>query len=153
MTPSRPGGVNAVNEPIPSASSRAQDGCPGFTGGGFTLIEVVLVIVIFAVASIGILSSFRINIMGATSVRVNTVAARLAQQRMEIILIQRKVNGFAGFADPCPAAAVCGTLPADYAITTPTVAVIDANTREITVTVTHNGSVRARLVTRVTNYL
>lgn len=123
------------------------------TCSGFSLIEVVLMVVILAVASVGILSSFRINIMGAASARVNTTAARLAQQRMEVILAQRNVNGFAVFADPCPAAAVCGTLPAGYAITAPTVAVIDATTREITVETTFNGNVHARLVTRVMNYL
>lgn len=118
---------------------------------GFSLIEIVLMVVILAVASVGIMSAFRLNIMGASSARVNTTAAWLAQQRMEIIFAQYKVNGFAFFADPCPAAAVCGTLPASYAVTS-SITVIDANTRDITVVTTFNGTVHAQLVTRVTNY-
>lgn len=119
---------------------------------GFTLIELVIMIVIFTVASVGIMSALRFNIMGAATNSVGTTATRLAQARMETILAQRYVNGFSSFADPCTAAAVCGTLPTGYTIAAPTVAAVDATTYEITVQVSYNGTVRAVLVTRVNNY-
>ena len=120
---------------------------------GVALIELVIMITIFAVASVGIMSAFRVNITGAAANAVNTNATRIAQERLEIILAQRRVAGFAAFLDPCTGApAVCGALPAGYAVTTPTVAAAVGNTRTITVEVTHNGNPRARLVTQVTNY-
>jgi hypothetical protein len=45
--------------------------------------------------------------------------AELTQQRMELILAQRRAAGFAAFADPCvpgPGPAAC-TVPAGYTVT------------------------------------
>lgn len=122
---------------------------------GFSLIELVLMIVILAMGSVGIMAAYRLNILGVADNAAITTATRIAQERMEIVLAQRRGVGFAAFVDPCAGAtpaAVCPVLPAGYAIAAPTVSAVDANTRAIVVEATFNGVPRATLQTQVSNY-
>lgn len=122
---------------------------------GFSLIELVLVIVIIVVATVGIMAAYRLNILGAADNVAITTATRVAQERMEIILAQRRAVGFAAFVDICDSAtppAVCPALPAGYTIAVPTIAAVDANTKHITVEASFSGARRAQLVSRVSNH-
>jgi len=118
---------------------------------GFSLIELVMVIAILAVSTLGVMSALRINVLSLNDTASASVATRLAQERMELILGNKRALGFATLADPCPTAAVCVAAPANYGVTS-TIGPIAANARTINVRVTFNGALRAELDARVTNY-
>jgi type II secretory pathway pseudopilin PulG len=79
--------------------------------GGFTLVELLMLIVIISVAAVGLLIAVR-NVMprGARATTL-TQAALVAQARMEHILAQKDVDAYENMADPCsggsPPAALC----------------------------------------------
>ncbi len=83
------------------------------------------------------------------------MATELAQQRMELILAQRRASGFAAFADPCvpgPGPAIC-TPPAGYAVTSSIVTGFGAdptNYKVITVNVSGPATIAATAL--VANY-
>lgn len=72
---------------------------------GVTLIELVAFIVIIGIVVVAMVQAFSGTARGSHYGREMTVATQLAQQRMEVILGQRKRLGFAGFTnanyDPC----------------------------------------------------
>jgi Tfp pilus assembly protein PilV len=77
---------------------------------GVTLIELIAFIVIMGISAVALLSMYRAALpRGATPAQI-TLAAQLAQERMELILGQRAANGYTtgALADPC----VGGTPPA-----------------------------------------
>lgn len=68
---------------------------------GVTLIELVAFIVIMGIASMALLSMYRAVLpRGATPSQI-TLAAELAQERMELILGQRAASGYSPLVDPC----------------------------------------------------
>ncbi len=104
---------------------------------GFSLIELVFFIVIFAIASIAILRSFQAILTVLPNANRQNVATELAQGRMDVILGQFLLKGFNNFSDPCPGAAVCQTLTGytvNSAITQ------SGSTKTVTVTVSGLGS-------------
>ncbi len=84
-------------------------------GRGFTLLEAVVFIVVLAVLLAGIVVAFGTSLRNSPTAGQIDLASELAQQRMELILGQRRAVGFATFADPCPGPAAC-TPPAGYAV-------------------------------------
>lgn len=70
---------------------------------GFTLIEMILVIVILGIAGvIAVVSMYALS--GVGTGRDYTVNAQLAQQRLELILAEKRLNGFpesGSGPDPC----------------------------------------------------
>lgn len=77
---------------------------------GVTLIELIAFIVIMGISVVALLSMYRAVLPhGATPAEI-TVATQLAQERMELLLGQRFVDGYstAVLTDPC----VGGTPPA-----------------------------------------
>lgn len=81
------------------------------TGGeGFSLMEVVLFIVVVSVLLAGLVTTFSSSLRDSPRAGELDLVAELAQQRMELILAQRRAAGFAALADPCvpgPGPAAC----------------------------------------------
>ena len=127
---------------------------PGpFPQAGVSLVEVVVFIVIVGVLAAGLFSVVSNTLRGTPQAGQTDSASEMAQQRMELILAQRRAVGFATFADPCPAAgaAMCNA-PLGYSVTPNIVNNWngDANYQVITVTVT--GPFTATATALVANY-
>lgn len=134
---------------------------------GLTFIELVAFIVIAAVVAVAMIQAFGGTLRGSHYGKELTQATQLAQQRMEVILGQRKTLGYAAFItspdyDPCQSGAwtaqLCGTTstPAgNYTVSSTRSAPNACGTgcTEITVTVTGPyGDVLARLAGQVWDY-
>jgi len=119
---------------------------------GFTIIELVIFIVVIGILASALLLGVHQVLISSTEPEKNIQAIQLAEQRMELILGQRKILGYANFSDPCasgPGPAIC-TLPPGYSISQPTVSLdTDPNFSIITVQVT--GASHATLTSRVAN--
>jgi len=125
---------------------------------GFSLIELIIFILVMSILSTALFSVFSTALRGPAQVSGAIQAMQLAVERMELILPQRQVLGFAAFdepaADPCqvsPVQTACN-IPAGYTVA----AVIDpgwggdANYKVVTVTVT--GTATATLTALVADY-
>lgn len=90
---------------------------------GASLVELIAFIVIVSIAVIGVMISFSAALRGGPTSREMTIATQLAQERMELILAQKRVLGFVCFTvprfDPCQAAAAAGLCPATAASAQP----------------------------------
>lgn len=121
---------------------------------GFTLVELVIFIVILGIIVSGVFLAFSTALQQSSNVNPQTTANELASARMDIILGQRRMNGFATLVDPCPAAAVCPAM-SGYT-TTSTIAALtigaDSNYKLITVTVTGPQNATAEVKTFVAYY-
>lgn len=125
----------------------------GHRADGFSLVEAIVFIVVAGVLAAGLVVALVAPLRSAPQAGQLDQAAELAQQRMELILGQRRrVNGFAAFADPCPGPAIC-TPPAGYAVTSSIVTgwgADPANYKVVTVTVA--GPVSLTTTALVANY-
>lgn len=124
---------------------------------GATLIEMVMVIVLLAVAATAIMDQFTTS---ARSYRINEsiqTAAQLAQECAEHILAARRLQGYAtAITVNCP------TLPAVYTAAgyartrtfdaAPAACFAPPDCREVTVTVTQDGVTRASVVLMLGSY-
>ena len=127
---------------------------------GFTLIELIIFIVVAGILATGLASVFSSAIRGAAEPGRQTQATQIAQERMELILAQKKGLGFAAFVapafDPCnlgPGPAC--TPPAGYSFTPAPTLVTGwggdlTNYRVVTVTVA--GPETVTLTAVVANY-
>lgn len=68
---------------------------------GFSLVEAIVFIVVVAVLLAGIVVALGTSLRGSPRASEIDLAAELAQQRMELILAQRRSAGYAAFSDPC----------------------------------------------------
>ena len=118
---------------------------------GFALIEIIIFIVVSSILVVGLFAAFANNLRSTPQAGQIDRAAEIAQQRMELILAQRRAVGFATFADPCPGAAVC-TPPAGFTVTANIANnwAGDTNYKVITVDVT--GQFAATATALVANY-
>jgi type II secretory pathway pseudopilin PulG len=85
---------------------------------GFSLLEVVVFIVVLGVLLAGLVAAFSSSLRLSPQAGELDLVAELAQQRMELILAQRRATGFPAFADPCvpgPGPAAC-VPPAGYTV-------------------------------------
>ena len=120
-------------------------------GRGFSLIEAVVFIVVLAVLLAGLVVALSSELRTAPRAGEIDVAAELAQQRLELILAQRRSAGFAAFADPCvpgPGPAAC-TPPAGYTVSssiTTGYGAEPANYKVIRVDVTGTGDATASTI-------
>lgn len=129
---------------------------------GLTLVELIVFIVIAGIIAATLAMTFGGTLRGAEQGRNLALAVALAQERMELILGQRRRSdvGFATFTDPCPTAAQACAGLAGYSVSASIANGSDECTgtatpdcRKITVTVSApNGAQAARLITRVMNY-
>ena len=118
--------------------------------GGFTLIEIVIFIVIISIMVVGLFSTFSKALLSTGELNNTKIAMQLARERMELILVQRRVLGFTAFTaatyDPCTSAPPsvmppCTGNPVGFMVTPnygPDWAA-DTNYRVITVSVTGLG--------------
>jgi type II secretory pathway pseudopilin PulG len=121
---------------------------PSIHCAGFSLIEVIVFIVVLGVLLAGLIVSLASPLRNSPEAGRLDLAAELAQQRMELILAQRRAAGFAAFTDPCspgPGPAIC-TPPAGYTITSSIASGFGAdptNYKVISVAITGNASITA----------
>tara|TARA_B100000508_G_C11455428_1_gene276494 strand:- start:133 stop:513 length:381 start_codon:yes stop_codon:yes gene_type:complete len=121
---------------------------------GFTLIELVIFIVILGILVLGLLLAFNVSLEKSVDVEGITRALDLAQGRMDLILGQKKMVGFASFVDPCvasPGLGVC-TAPSGYTVTSSIANNWGGDTNFKVVTVTVSGSGTASLTALVSSY-
>ncbi len=74
------------------------------TQAGVSLVELIMFIVLVAIAVVVIMNTFFDTLRGSPSPSQITQATRLAQERMELILSRNNTLGFTNFTDPCPSA-------------------------------------------------
>ncbi len=120
---------------------------------GFSLIELVIFIVILAIG-IGVLLPITTTLGYIHRIDQQTGALELAQQRMELILAQKHIQGFDYFTDPCIGAsppAVC-TIPSGYTVTAAIANNWGGDSNYKIITVTTSGLGNAELQTLVANY-
>jgi len=128
---------------------------------GFTLVEMVMVIVILGIASVALMDQF-VNTSKSYLIdeRLQT-ATQLAQECAEHILAMRRVQGYAAISSTCPTLPATYTTPgAVYAVTASLADVTPlTNTacftdpcKVVTVTTTFNTTVRAQVVFMLGSY-
>lgn len=128
---------------------------------GYSLVELVIFIVIMGIIGAALFTGFSAALSGTSASTGNADPMQLAQQRMELVLAQKRALGFTGFTaatfDPCTSAPpstlpVCTGIPAGYSVNTALANNWggDINYKVITVSVT--GPTRATLTALVANY-
>jgi type II secretory pathway pseudopilin PulG len=146
----------------PSAAARSR---------GFTLIETVVFVVVIGIAAVALFRMFALTLPRGTTPGQLAQAAQLAQERMELILGQRDVQGYdnslAGKLnlDPCNVGApqVC-TNTFGFVVTSSGTGTATgtwvawngnptANYKVVTVTVTLNGTTLATQSAVLSSYL
>ena len=90
-----------------------------FNSSGFALIEIIIFIVVSSVLVVGLFAAFANNLRNTPQAGQIDRAADIAQQRMELILAQRRVVGFAPFVPPAPSPDPCVPGPGPAACTPP----------------------------------
>jgi prepilin-type N-terminal cleavage/methylation domain-containing protein len=127
---------------------------------GFTLVEMVMVIVILGIASVALMDQF---VNTSKSYLMNEqlqTATQLAQECAEHILATRRVQGYAAISSTCPTLPATYTTPgAVYAVTASLADVTPPNAgcftdpcKVVTVTTTFNTTVRAQVVFMLGSY-
>lgn len=112
---------------------------------GFSLVEAIVYIVVMGVLLAALVVAFASPLRQSPIAGQIDLATELAQQRMELIVAQRRAVGFAGFTDPCvpgPGPAQC-TPPGGYTVTSAIVTGWGgdpANYKVVTVTVAGTGA-------------
>ncbi len=123
---------------------------------GISLIEMIIFIVVVSIAVTGVLLAFtNTQRTGQPPIEITT-ATQLAQERMELILTQKRLVGFATFTDPCPGLGAICNAPTGYQPLVVTIAGAPpdpVNFKLITVTVRNAaGSQLTQLQTLTANY-
>lgn len=121
---------------------------------GYTLIEIIIVIVILGIIGVTILKTFDVSLSGSTALDNSRMALDLAKRRMDVILGQARLLGFSSYNDPCttsPSLPVC-TTPTGFTVSSGIVTSWQGNTNFNVVTVTVSGQGQAQLKSLVANY-
>ena len=129
--------------PIPTA--------PVATQGGFTLIELIIFTVIAGVLVVGLASVFSASMRGVAEPGQLTQATQIAQERMELILGQRRAVGFAAFTDPCPGSPLCTPVPTGFTVNANIAPNWNGDTNYRVITVTVTGPSNATLTALTSN--
>jgi type II secretory pathway pseudopilin PulG len=129
---------------------------------GFSLIELVVFIVVVGILGAALFAGFSTALQqGASGTDLSTSAIQLAQERMELILAQKRVLGFTGFTaatfDPCTSSppstqAVCTAPPAGYTVSAALTDNWGGDTNYKVVNVSVTGASQASLTALVANY-
>ena len=129
---------------------------------GFSLIEVLAFIVIAGILGAALFTAFTTATrLQASASDIGAAAVQLAQERMELILGQRRTLGFAAFTattfDPCTAAVpstqpVCTVIPAGYTVGATLADNWGGDTNYKVITVAVTGPSMATLTALVANY-
>lgn len=130
---------------------------------GFTLIELVMVIVVIAVASIplfGLFSQATTSLLDNESLQTGT---QLAQERAELVLALRRSQGFNGPAAELAVGTITENLAAPYSgyvrtttvtqpLVAPTGCPAGATCKDVAISVTRSGQTLAQLSYLLVNY-
>lgn len=86
---------------------------------GLTMIEMVVFIVVIGILGVALMSAIINPLTGAGTQQEAVFVTQLAQERLEVVLAQKRQEGFPG-SDPCDAGAGLATCnePAGYTIST-----------------------------------
>lgn len=113
---------------------------------GFSLIELVIFIIVLGLIAQALLLGFNQAILYSGVPRALPEASFLANARMQIILMNRTLNGYTSLSDPCtstPSLDICtplSTYATNYSLSVATPSISGSNPKTITVTVTGSGS-------------
>ena len=125
---------------------------------GFTLLELVMVIVLVALASVPILGQFSQASSILLTDEIIQTAAQLAQERAEGILAERRTAGYAavpaGTVNDVPAGAY-SSYSRTVTVTSPPVGsgcATGATCKEVVVSVDHSGRTRAEITMMLVSY-
>lgn len=113
---------------------------------GFSLIELITFIIIIGIVSSSLLMGLNQAALYSGIPRNIPQASFLANARMQIILMNRAINGYASLNDPCtstPGLAICTPLSNyasanNFSVATPTIS--GSNPKSITINVTGSGN-------------
>ena len=128
---------------------------------GLTLIEILLFIVIVGIVAAGLLTAFNGALRNSSTPGQMLTAQLLAQERMEVIIGQRRVLGFGGFTsstfDPCTATPssnqpFCTSFPSGYSVTATFSNNWGGDTNYKLITVDVSGPVQTTMQAIVANY-
>lgn len=128
---------------------------------GFNLIELIIFMLIMSILVGGFLSVFSNSLAKTPNSNNDTIALLLAQQRMEIILRQKRDLNFSGFLatsfDPCTRTtpstlAICTSPPTGFSVNSNFIDNWLGNTDYKHVTVTVSGSGHAKIESLVANF-
>lgn len=131
------------------------------TQNGYSLIELVIFIVIMGIIGTALFSGFNTALQGSSASDFGAKPMRLAQERMELILAQKRALGFAGFTaatfDPCTSTPpstqpVCTAIPAGYSVSSALATDWGGDTNYKVITVSITGKGQATLTALVANY-
>ena len=128
------------------------------TQHGFTLLELVMVIMLVAIASIPILGQFSQAASSLVTDEIIQTAAQLAQERAEGLLADRRVSGYAAV----PTGTVNDVLTGAYSSYSRSVTVTSppagggcaggASCKGVVVSVDHSGRTRAEIAFVLVSY-
>lgn len=153
----RPGSSDHGNQWIPACAGMTESVESCYAQRGFTLIELVLVVVILSVASLAIGSQFMQSAQSWLLDEQVQTASQLAQARAEQLLSDRRLTGYTAV----PVGTVTESLTGNYTgytRTTVTTAYAGAacpvaDCRQVVIRVTNaGGDVRAETALMVANY-
>lgn len=113
---------------------------------GFSLIELITFIIIIGIVSSSLLLGLNQAAFNSDIPRNIPEASFLANARMQIILMNRAINGYSSLNDPCtstPGLAICTPLSNyattnNFSVATPTIS--GSNPKSITINVTGAGN-------------
>ena len=123
---------------------------------GFTFIEIVAFILVIGIIAVAMLTGLNQSQRYINQPDQILMSQYLANARMQIIMMNRAVNGYSSLTDPCtttPALAICtplSTYAADNGMSVATPAISGSNPKLISITVT--GTRNVVLQSRVYNY-
>ena len=66
---------------------------------GFTIIELLLAVVVISSGLVGIMSLFDNATRGAMQLDLNVIAANLAHEKLEEVVLDKVTNGYAALSD------------------------------------------------------
>ncbi len=120
---------------------------------GFSLIELIIFIILLGIG-IGVLVPLIITLRYVDRIDKQTEALELTQQRMELILAQKNINGFSDFTDPCSESSpltIC-SVSGNYTVTATIANDWLGNPDYKIITVTTSGDGNASLKTLIADY-
>ena len=125
---------------------------------GFSLLELVMVILLVAIAAVPILGQFGQAASITLTDEIIQTAAQLAQERAEDLLANRRANGYAGIATGTVndvLGGAYGSYSRTITVTSPPAGsgcAAGASCKEVTVSVSHSGKPRAEITLMLVDY-
>lgn len=120
---------------------------------GFTLIEVVIFIVVTSIIVGVILRAGSAGLLSSGDTREQVTANMLAQQCMDWMLGNRRLNGYNIYSCPStPGGTLCANVTGYTVTNSVTCTTLSGNTNFKTLSVTVSGNAGATLQTLVANY-